>query len=80
MDIGLNMHMDLALFLLLRHGLDALPLILHLILLKQNQISFPSKTRARSLQYTLYGPLVTYIVLGSRIVFQRTTTFYDHLT
>lgn len=32
--------MDLALLLLLHHGLDALRLIFHLILLQQKQISF----------------------------------------
>jgi hypothetical protein len=49
------MDMDFTLLLLLRHGLDALRLILRLILLKQKQMSFPSKTyRARLLQYTLY--------------------------
>lgn len=51
------MDMDFTLLLLLRHGLDALRLILHLVLLKQKQMSFISKTktyRARLLQYTLY--------------------------
>jgi hypothetical protein len=38
------MDMDLTLLLLLRHGLDALRLILRLILLKQKQMSFTSKT------------------------------------
>jgi hypothetical protein len=73
------MNMDLALLLSLRHGLDALRMILRLTLLKQRQFISLLKHRARLLQYTLYGSLVTYIVLGSRTAFQYTTGFQHRL-